>query len=274
MYANTLLVNYSGGESEKSTYLQVKTLIAIISMGINMLPLKEEVLKGIYHEFEQWMAEENVCKKGCASCCTQNVIITAVEGELIHRHVREQGREEWLAVQMQKKGTTKKVQITTNGFAASCLKGEDIMPESYGNEEPCPFLEKDCCTIYEVRPFSCRCFISETVCKPGVPAVIGEKYLSAASAVMQIIEHLGQGEYLGNLFDVLLALSDLPENRTLMRMLPASLSDRGRANVSKALPLPGFLLVEEEMEKVQPLLEGIFGHQVGDRTIEAILNNE
>ncbi len=84
------------------------------------------------------------------------------------------------------------------------------MPQSYGNEERCPFLEDGCCSIYDVRPFSCRCFISETVCKPGVPAVIGETYLSASSAVMQIIEHLGQGEYLGNLFDVLLALCDLP----------------------------------------------------------------
>lgn len=239
-----------------------------------MLPLKEEVLRGIYEEFEAWLAEDIVCKKGCSACCTQNVIVTAVEGELIHRAIREQGREEWMAEKLQKKGRTRKVQLTTNGFAAICLQGDDVEPESYGNGEPCPFLEQDCCSIYDVRPFSCRCFISQEVCKPGVPAVIGETYLTASSSVMQIIEHLGQGEYLGNLFDVLLALCDLPENRNYVKLLPSSLSDQGRANVTKALPLPGFLLLEEEMEKVGPLLEALFSHEVGGRSIEDILNNK
>ncbi len=238
-----------------------------------MLSLKEEVLQGIYEEFEQWIEEKSVCKKGCSACCTQNVLITAVEGELIHRYVRDKGQESWLAAKLQETGKTRRVQVTTNSFAASCLQGDDVIPESYGNEEPCPFLKDNCCTIYDVRPFSCRCFISEIVCKPGVPAEIGSTYLSASSAVMQIIEHLGQGEYLGNMFDVLLALSDLPENRALFRQLPASLSDQGRANVNKALPLPGFLLIEEEMAKVQPLLEAIFSHKIGDRSIEDILNN-
>ena len=239
-----------------------------------MLSLKEEVLVGIYKEFEEWLSEDTVCEKGCSACCSQNVIVTAVEGELIHRKIRGQGREEWMARKLQEKGSTQKVQLTTNAFAASCLQGDDVMPVSYGNVEPCPFLEDDCCSIYEVRPFSCRCFISEKQCKPGVPAVIGETYLSASSAVMQIVEHLGQGEYLGNMFDVLLALCDLPENRKYIQLLPASLSDQGRANVTKALPLPGFLLMEEEMEKVGPLLEALFSHKVGDRTIENILNNK
>lgn len=238
-----------------------------------MLSLKEEVLRGIYEEFEKWSTEEIVCTKGCAACCTQNVLITAVEGELIHRFIRDQGKEEWMAAKMQEKAVTKRVQMTTNSFAASCLQGDDVIPESYGNEKPCPFLEDNCCSIYDVRPFSCRCFISEIMCKAGVPAVIGEMYLSASSAVMQVVEHLGQGEYFGNMFDVLLALCDLPENKKLMRLLPASLSNQGRAKVIKALPLPGFLLVEEEMEKIQPLLEAIFSHKVGDRTIENILNN-
>ncbi len=238
-----------------------------------MLPLKEEILKGIYKEFAQWFDEKIVCEKGCSVCCTQNVLVTAVEGELIHRYVRERGLEKWLAARMKEKGATRRVQVTTNSFAASCLKGDDIEPESYGNEKPCPFLKENSCTIYKVRPFSCRCFISEIKCKPGVFAEIGAAYLSASSAVMQIIEHLSQGEYFGNLFDVLLALSDLPENRKLFGMLPSSLSNQGRANVNKARPLPGFLLVENEMGKVQPLLEAIFTHRIGERSIGEILNN-
>jgi Fe-S-cluster containining protein len=239
-----------------------------------MIPLKEEVLLGIYDAFEQWGAEDLACKKGCATCCTQNVVITAVEGELIHRFVREQGKREWFADRLQKKAKTRRPEITTNGFAASCLEGKDVEPDSYGSSNPCPFLEEECCAIYEVRPFSCRCFASTEVCRPGVPAIIGETYLSASTAVMQIIEHLGQGEFLGNMLDVLLALCDIPENRKYFDLLPASLPVQGLANVVPALPLPGFLLLEEEMEKITPLLESLFNTQVGDRTIEDILNNK
>ncbi len=239
-----------------------------------MIPMKEEVLLGIYDAFDKWVDEDLACKKGCAACCTQNVMITAVEGELIHRFIREQDKREWFAAKFQKKAKTRRPEITTNGFAASCLDGNDVEPDSYGSSEVCPFLEEDCCSIYEVRPFSCRCFASTKVCSPGVPALIGETYLSASTAVMQIIEHLGQGEFLGNMLDVLLALCDLPENRKYFEMLPASMPDQGLANVVKALPLPGFLLMEEEMEKIAPLLEAIFTCKVGDRSIEDILNNK
>lgn len=239
-----------------------------------MSSVKEEVLLRIYDAFEKWVDEDLACRKGCATCCTQNVMITAVEGELIHRFIREQGKQEWFAEKFTIKANTRRPEITTNGFAASCLDGQDIQPDSYGSNEACPFLEQECCTIYEVRPFSCRCFVSTVTCKPDVPALIGETYLSASTAVMQIVEHLGQGEFLGNILDVLLALCDLPENRKYFELLPASMSDQGLANVVKALPLPGFLLLEEEMEKISPLLEAIFTSKVKGKSIEDILNNK
>lgn len=238
-----------------------------------MVALKEKVLLGIYKEFDKWVDEDLACKKGCSICCTQNVVITAVEGELIHRFVREHDKMEWFAAKFQQKAQTRRPELTTNGFAASCLQGNDVEPDSYGSSEPCPFLEDGCCSIYEVRPFSCRCFASTEICRPGVSALIGERYLSASTAVMQIIEHLGQGEFIGNMIDVLLALCGIPENRKYFELLPASMSDQGLANVVKALPLPGFLLLEEEMEKVGPLLNTIFAHEVEGRTIEDILNN-
>ncbi len=238
-----------------------------------MISLKEEVLFTIYNAFEKWTKEGCVCKKGCSACCTQNVIITAVEGELIHRFIREHEKFEWFVAKLQQKGTSRRPQLTTNGFAANCLDGIEVQLESYGSEDPCPFLEENCCSIYEVRPFSCRCFVSTRVCGPGVPALIAESSLSASTAVMQIIEHLGQGEFIGNMFDVLLALCDLPENKKCGKLLPVSLADEGLANVVKAQPLPGFLLLEEEMETVGPLLETIFSSKVGDRSVEDILNN-
>jgi Fe-S-cluster containining protein len=238
-----------------------------------MLPLKEDILRSIYDAFAEWSTGFSfVCSKNCAACCTQNVTMTAVEGEVIHRLIRENGHEGWLAEKLQAKGETVRPWMTTNDFAGACLQGEDVQPEEYGNMSPCPFLENGCCRIYEVRPFSCRCFASEQKCFSGTSALLPEYYLSASTAVMQIIEHLGQGEYWGNMLDVLSALCDLPENRSYVTLLPASFADQSRVQVIKAKPLPGFLLLDEEMDKIAPLLDAIFTRKVGEKTVESILN--
>ncbi len=239
-----------------------------------MPPLKEDILQNIYEIFAEWSAGFSfACTKNCAACCTQNVTMTAVEGELIHRLIRENGREEWFAGKLQAKGESERPRMTTNDFAGACLgKGEDVESEQYGNMSPCPFLETGCCQIYEVRPFSCRCFASEQRCFSGTSALLPEYYLSASTAVMQIIEHLGQGEYWGNMLDVLSALCDLPENRSYATLLPASFVEQSRIQVIKAKPLPGFLLLDEEMEKIAPLLDAIFTRKVGEKTVESILN--
>ena len=238
-----------------------------------MLPLKEVVLHSIYEAFAEWSAGFSfVCTKNCAACCTQNVSMTAVEGEVIHRLIRENGREGWLAEKLQAKGEIKRPWMTTNDFAGACLQGEDVQSEEYGNMSSCPFLENGCCQIYAVRPFSCRCFASEQRCFSGTSALLPEYYLSASTAVMQIIEHLGQGEYWGNMLDVLSALCDLPENRNYATLLPASFANQSRVQVIKAKPLPGFLLLDEEMGKIAPLLEAIFTRKVGETTVESILN--
>jgi Fe-S-cluster containining protein len=238
-----------------------------------MPPLKEVILQIIYEAFAEWAAGFSfACTKGCAVCCTQNVTMTAVEGEVIHRLIRENDREGWLAGKLQAKGETERPRMTTNDFAGACLQGEDVQPEQHGNMSPCPFLEHGCCRIYEVRPFSCRCFASEQRCLSGTSALLPEYYLSASTAVMQIIEHLGQGEYWGNMLDVLSALCDLPENRSYATLLPPSFADQSRFQVIKAKPLPGFLLLDWEMEKIAPLLNAIFSRKVGGKTVESILN--
>lgn len=239
-----------------------------------MKSIKEQVLLAIYEEFDKWLNRDFSCSKGCASCCTQNVVITAVEGEVILRFIREQEQSEWFVAKLQKKGETQRPEFTTNSFAACCLNGEDVEPSSYSNNYPCPFLKQDCCMVYKVRPFSCRCFVSTKVCTPGSSAIVSESHLSASTAVMQIIEHLGQGEFFGNMLDVLIALCDLPENRDLARLLPASVQRQSLANVVKAQPLPGFLLLEDDLEFVDPLLQSIFAHTIDGKIIEDILNNK
>jgi Fe-S-cluster containining protein len=240
-----------------------------------MPPLKEDILQSIYEIFGDWSADlPFACEKHCSACCTQNVTATAVEGEVIHRLIHGSKRESWFAERLLGKGETRRPEMTTNDFAAACLQGEDVQPEQYGNPKPCPFLENNGCMIYEARPFACRCFASEQRCFSGSSALLPEYYLSACTAVTQIIEHLGQREYWGNMLDVLAALSDLPENRQYAPLLPPNFADQARANIVKAKPLPGFLLLEEEMVKIAPLLEAIFTRKIGERTVESILNNQ
>ena len=74
------------------------------------------------------------------------------------------------------------------------------------------------------------------------------------------------------MLDVLTALCDLPENRGCAALLPNSFADQSRVQLVKARPLPGFLLLEDEMAKITPLLDAIFSRKVGEKTVESILN--
>lgn len=197
---------------------------------------------------------------------------TAVEGELIHRSIREQGGQEWFVARLQEKGITTRARMTTNEYAGFCLRGEDVVVEEGGSQLPCPFLDQDRCLVYEVRPFVCRSFASQETCRPGLSALLPPEYLAASIAVQQIIEHLGQGEYWGNLLDVLTALCDLPENKQCMTFLSPSFVEQARVQLIKARPLPGFLLLEEESSQVAPLLQAIFSRKIGEKTVEEILN--
>ena len=60
--------------------------------------MKEQILKTIYDIFEEWSKDLPVaCHRGCSVCCTRNVTITAVEGELILRYIRKIQKERWFA---------------------------------------------------------------------------------------------------------------------------------------------------------------------------------
>ena len=48
--------------------------------------MKQQILFTIYDIFDQWNSDlDKACQRGCSGCCTQNVTITAVEGEAILR---------------------------------------------------------------------------------------------------------------------------------------------------------------------------------------------
>ncbi len=238
--------------------------------------MKQKVLHHIYEEFEDWAQNISfACKKGCDTCCTQNVTITEVEASLILNKIIAEKKEVWFAEKLQIPTNISAPAVTTNEYAAACFNSKEIDVDTNTNFEPCPFLENNTCTIYEVRPFACRCFASTEPCNTNKHATAPEHYLSASTAIHQLIEHLDQGWYWGNMFDVLLVMSQMQEYKTIgYKITNNELLVEAKLRVRPASPLPGFLLLEEEQPLVNPLLEKIFSKKIDHRTIEDILNGK
>lgn len=237
--------------------------------------MKQQILQIIFDIFHRWNSELEVsCKRGCSSCCTQNVTITAVEAELILRFVMENGMSSWLADKLHKANGHQPPKMTSNDFASACLEGKEVTPGEHPNLASCPFLENEICRIYPARPFGCRLFISTARCSTSQPAQMPDHYFEGATAVSQLLEHLGQKEYWGNMLDVLPALLDIGEFREIADQLNSTMIIQARMKTLTAKPLPGFLISEEQSEKVFPLLNSIFDARIGDKRVEDILNGK
>ena len=237
--------------------------------------MKKQILLSIYQVFADWSEQfAFTCTKGCTACCTQDVTITEVEGELVIDYCRDNESLQWLASALDVELPHFVPALTTNDYATACLKGKEVEHDSARNGGTCPFLKNDACMIYEARPFSCRAFASTALCRPGSSAQAPQHYLTAATAVSQIIEHLSQKQYWGNMLHILYLLAQqheesrdtrYPENKNRLVLAQSScLSSK---------PLPGFLMSEEDYDLVESLLKAIFDYRVADRRIEDILNN-
>lgn len=231
------------------------------------------VLGIIYDTFADWTAGEQwACGKGCSSCCTQNVAITAAEGTKILDFVREHNMEEWLVERLQGDISPHRPHYTINTLAKACLEGREIAEEQRPGSLPCPFLTDGSCAIYMVRPFACRCFLSLHTCSPARPALISAEYLAAATAINQIIEHLGQRGYWGNMLDVLPALLKSSGPMAMRFREGAAAVTAARGHTLRSQPLPGFMLEADDHARVAPLLENIFAATIDGQTVEDILN--
>ncbi len=235
--------------------------------------MKGTLLHKIYAIFADWSHNlPVVCRPGCSACCTQNVTITATEGEEILRFVIAEKLAPWLGEKLAQSRSHRPAAMTTNEFARACLEGRETVPDDITNSFPCPFLEENFCRIYPVRPFGCRLFASTKKCSTTQPALLPDYYFEAAIAVAQLVEHLGQREYWGNMFDVLPALLDINEFREIGACLDQTQIIAARLRTLSAQPLPGFLLSDAEGGKVTHLLETIFSAEVQGKRLEDIFN--
>jgi Fe-S-cluster containining protein len=224
--------------------------------------MKQEILQIIYSCFANWADRvAHACRKGCSTCCTQSVTMTAEEGKFIMGYLRRNEMLGSLTDFLNQGLPSHELTCTTNEYAGACLQGRSIDPGVNPHDRTCPFLRKDLCSIYPARPFSCRCFASQVVCGRGVSASVPDYYLSGATAVSQIIEHLDQGKPWGNMLHLLAILSGHPADQ---------IPDQIRSLTSR--PLPGFLISDTDYPHVAPLIEDIFGADINGKNVEDILN--
>ena len=238
--------------------------------------MKKKIAAKIFASHAKWTAAETFfCRKGCSLCCTQNVMITAVEGQVIYDYIAARKMEQWLGERLSVARQTQPVRLTTNGFARLCLAGnvEDSEEEQAAHAGICPFLAEDCCTIYAARPFACRSFASTRDCHASGTACLPERVVVLNTVTMQLIEHVGQRGYWGNMLDVLLAQSRHGDNREVKKYIDEAFIDAAQARILRAEPIPGFLLKPEEEQEVQEYLHTVLAENIGTATVGDILNN-
>jgi len=201
--------------------------------------VKKKLLQ-IYDHFDTWAGDfDFACTRGCATCCTQSVTMTTLEGELIADFIRT-SRPELLPLLDELPRNNPETGTTTNEFAAACLRGEVIGEEAPAWDlAPCVFLQDECCTIYPVRSFMCRSFGSRVRCDPTGTAEIEPLFLTLNTVIMQCIEHLDRGRPWGNMNAVLRSIADRKEEA------PQCLAQR----------IPGFLIPPEETDKLSDQLQ-------------------
>ena len=236
--------------------------------------MTQEILETIFSLFATWVKDMPVaCTKGCSTCCTLNVSISWLEGVRIHRFIKANCMEEWLACQLDRTSPVNQPQMTANTFAATLLAGRDIPLQPVKFTGTCPFLEDNLCCIYEVRPFGCVGFASQTPCSPGQPARVPASYMTATTAINQILEHLSRDRPWGNMISILLLLAENPAFRQVAEILNTPEKINGHRNACHtAAPLPGFLIGNTEQAEVFPLLEKIYSAEISGRKLEDILD--
>jgi len=237
---------------------------------MNHLPyaLQQELLERIYQLHGEWTGNMKLaCGKGCASCCTQSVTITGMEGRQIGDYLRDHNRLPELAGMLDNRKPAGRLSITTNAFAGYCLRG--LEPEEPVHQEwdftPCPFLQENCCTIYPVRPFGCRAFVSTVNCAETGSAEIAPLVLTVNTVYTQLIEHLAQGQFWGKMLDILACYQPgrVEENH-----------EAAEASLRRAMAIPGLIVCEEEEKPVHAILDRFMAGSVSGRPIRLLLGLE
>ena len=205
----------------------------------------------IYDEFAATL--DLACKKACAHCCTSNVTLTTLEGYKIIRSLLSASKTDLITeVQTTLDPNRFQPDLTTNQLAELCAGGVEPPDETDATaSQVCFQLADSLCSIYELRPFGCRCLVSRTNCGATGYAEIDDFVLSVNTVFLQTIEHVDADGCTGNLVDVLRVISSLDnraayENGTLNCETSGLISNH---------PLTALMVPPQHRRRIEPTLQ-------------------
>jgi Fe-S-cluster containining protein len=165
-----------------------------------------EALNQVYQIYDDYSAALDLaCEANCAHCCTANVTMTTLEACKIMDGITASGKQA-LSTRLNSIEEIPRFKplLTTNRMAELCAASAKLPAEDTAEQrQDCALLDNDLCTIYDLRPFGCRCFVSRQNCGELGYADIDDFTASVNTVFLQVIEHLDAAGCSGNLIDVL-----------------------------------------------------------------------
>ena len=218
------------------------------------LEKKLEALTRVYKIYDAYSATLNLaCKPKCAHCCTTNVTMTTLEGYKILNDLIAAGQQEIIdSLKEIQESSRFQPQLTTNRMAELCAADAKVPAEdTAGGRQNCSLLDDSLCTIYDLRPFGCRCFVSRQNCGETGYADIDDFTASVNTVFLQVIEHLDAEGCSGNLIDVLQLMTSDDKRRAY---------EQGELNCEKNSlivnwELKVLMIPPEHREKIEPILQ-------------------
>lgn len=217
---------------------------------------KQMLLKQMYAVYDDFVSSLDLaCRRSCADCCTCNVTMTTLEGQIITDFLASQGKLKRFGEAGRTLPPGRLIpQITFNQIAEYTLQNKELPEETLDlRADACPFLADAECPIYAVRPFGCRCLVSTKCCQETGYAEIGEFVFTVNTVFLQYIEHLDTPGCSGNFSDVLLIL-EKKENR---RLYQQGRLDCGRETMIANHPLKTLMIPPEYRTRIAPILRHI-----------------
>jgi hypothetical protein len=214
---------------------------------------KLKALDRVYAVFDEFVrTQETACKMLCHQCCTTHVTLTTLEAYKICETLPSSEREK-LFGKVRAASALKRFRpaVTTNELAELCAADQEPPPEdeAVANEE-CPLLAQALCSIYALRPFNCRCFISRTPCEETGYADVDEAVLAVNTLFLQTIEHLDADGCSGNLLDALAVMEDAEKRAAYTA---GGLHCTGSGLIANR-PMKVLMLPPEQRETTEPIM--------------------
>ncbi len=198
---------------------------------------------------------ETACKLHCSLCCTRNVTMTTLEGFIVADYLVTNGKTFLFdRIRSDIEKSRLRPEITTNRLAELCVEGKHIPEENSDNKGgACPLLENDECTIYPVRPFGCRCFVSKSNCHSSGVADIDPFLLTVNNLFLQYIEHIDADGCFGNLTDILITI----ESEGFLDPHKLNRLQNTETGLVANRPVKHLLVPPEHRSRIEPLLSRI-----------------